>query len=131
VWGPQLPSLDARMQPHAFAQIGDRRPLRAADAVQAQALVGALIEELELTRRYPISPYPALSAAHEDEHGARVIFALNPSEADMHAEIRLPAPLRVTDALTGEHLEGKTTLALALPAQTCRMLIVEEPARDQ
>jgi hypothetical protein len=119
------------MQPHAFAQIGDRRPLRAADAVQAQALIGTLIEELELTRRYPISPYPALSAAHEDEHGARVIFALNPGETDMRAEIRLPAPLRVTDALNGEHIEGMSTLSLALPAQTCRMLIVEEPARDQ
>jgi beta-galactosidase len=125
VWGPLLPSLDARMRPRPFAKIGDRRPLRAADPAQAQALIGTLIEELELTRRFPISPYPALSAAHEDEHGARVIFALNPSEADMHAEIRLPAPLRVTDALSGEHLEGKNTLALELPAQTCRMLIVE------
>jgi hypothetical protein len=131
VWGPHLPALDARMQAHAFAPIGDRRALRAADAQQAQALIGALVEELALTREFPITPHPAQSTVHEDERGVRVIFAINPSAADLQAEIRLPAPLHVRDALSGERLHGTSSLALALPAQTCRMLIALEPARDQ
>jgi beta-galactosidase len=131
VAGPHLPHLDARMQPQVFAPIGDRPMLRAADAAQAQRLIGALVEELALDRPFPITPYPAHSAVHEDEHGVRVIFAINPGGTELDAELHVPAALRVRDALTDDEFHGTRALAIPLAAQTCRMLIVEEPARDQ
>jgi beta-galactosidase len=131
IWGPRLPALDLRMQPHRFEPIGARPPLRGGDDVDTRALIRELARALDLPRRFTAQPYPLHTALHEDANGPRVLFAINPGDAALDGEIELPSPMRFVDALTGEHLAGGASLSLAMPAETCRMLIVERSAHDQ
>jgi beta-galactosidase len=131
IWGPMLPRLDTRMQPHRFQPIGERPPLRIGDEIDTRALVRELVNELGIPRRFAVQPYPLHSVVHEDSRGARVIFLINPGNTELQAEMELPAPMRFADALTGEQLEGEVSLTFSITAETCRMLIVEMPAHDQ
>jgi hypothetical protein len=50
---------------------------------------------------------------------------LNHSGSAEHGELRLPAPLTVLDAISGERFEGSDAITLPMPAWGCRMLLVE------
>jgi beta-galactosidase len=130
LFGPQLPHLDARVRPHTFAPPSTRPPLRVRDQAEAQQAVRALASELALQVRFRVSPHPVQATVHEDEYGPRVLFLVHPGAADVHAELHLPAPMRVTDALSGERFEGQSSLRVPLAACSCRMLVVEVGADD-
>jgi beta-galactosidase len=125
VFGPQLPSLDLRMAPCAFAPISGRSPVELPDVQAAEALVRELATGLELERPVIANPYPVDATLHVDERGApRALFVVQPAALDLRAQLRLPSALSLIDALSGERFTG-STIELPMRAQSCRMLIVE------
>ncbi len=124
LWGPQLPHLDARMRPHRFEPPSERPPLRVRDQADARHVVRELAVELGLQPALAVSPHPVQATLHEDEHGPRVLFLVNPGPLDLHAELHLAQPLRLADAITGEHFAATNPLRVALAAGSCRMLLV-------
>jgi beta-galactosidase len=125
LYGPLLPSVDLRMQPHSFAPIGERAPVELPDAHAAEAVVRELSAGLELERPVVINPYPVDATLHVDERGApRALFVVQPAALDARAQLKLPRALELVDALSGERFAG-SVLELPMRAQSCRMLIVE------
>lgn len=128
IYGPQLPTLDERLQPHAFAPIGDEPPLRIDDATEAKTLVRALASKLALARPFPAEPRPVRSTVHVDAKGTpRTLFLINSGATDVTAEVHLDEPLACVDAMTDERFEGESTLFVPMRAQRCRMLVIEQP----
>jgi hypothetical protein len=130
-WGPQLPSLDGRMEPHVFERPSARAALKLRDQAEADACVRALVRELDLQPPILVSPAAVQATIHEDEHGPRALFLVNPSALDLQAQLRLHAPARLRDALSAERFERAVSFSLPVPAQSCRMLIVETDRHDQ
>jgi hypothetical protein len=126
-----LPHLDLDLQARAFAEIGERGAIHLRDAADADALVQGLCEQLGLARPFPVSPRTLRSTVHEDTRGPRVVFVLNQGDSAEHAELSLPSPLALRDAMSGERFEGADSLAMPVPAWGCRMLLVERGPRDQ
>jgi beta-galactosidase len=125
VWGPVLPSLDDRLQPASFAPPGGRAPMRLDSNATTEELVAALVTELELDRPFRVSPRSVLSTVHEDDSGARVVFLVNPGPGDVRAEVRVPQPMRLSDAMSDEHFDGRQIVVVPMAGRSCRMLVIE------
>ena len=128
VIGPHLPHLDERLRPHAFVIPGGRPCLRAPHASDAETRIRALADELSLSRTWPVTPRPASTCVWLDGDRPRVVFVVHPSATEERVELRLPEPLTLTDALSGERFAGTATLQLPMAARSCRMLLVGERA---
>lgn len=124
VFGPALPTLDERMMPHAFEMPVGARQVMIDEPEDAIDVVTDLIRTLPLETPFRASNPPIETTIHEDEHGPRVIFVINPSPDHRPAEIALPRPLSVEDAMSGERFKGRDVLSIALSPYACRMLIV-------
>lgn len=125
VWGPKLPHLDLDLCAREFEPPSRRPPVVVRDPAEADAVVQALIEELQLIRPFPVFPRPLRSTVHEDRRGARVVFVLNPSDDALHGDLRLPAKMALVDAMSGERFTGTESATIPMPSWGCRMLIVE------
>ncbi|MEM1418052.1 MAG: beta-galactosidase [Myxococcota bacterium] len=125
VYGPELPTTDARFRPHAFARIGERDPAALDDASSVHALVHEWIARFGLARPYASLP-PVETTVHGDGERDVVLFAMNPSGEALEAEVRLPGPRTVVDALRGERFTGTDALRIPLEPRSARMLIVDE-----
>jgi beta-galactosidase len=128
IWGPQQPRLDLDLQPSEFAALGAHEPVHVRDAADADEVVQALCDEHGLQRPFPVFPRTLRSTVHEDAQGPRVLFVLNHGDDPEHAELRLPAPMVLVDALSGERFEGDDSLDLPMAPWGCRMLLVERGA---
>jgi beta-galactosidase len=131
VWGPHLPSLNARLQPHAFEPLAGRGPTQVQDQAAADSLVRSLANDLGLRRGIRVTPQPLEATVHEDDDGPRVVFLINPAAIDLRAELHLDAPMRLRDTHSDEGFDAAVALAVPMRAQSCRMLIVEAQRHAQ
>jgi beta-galactosidase len=128
VFGPALPSLDETMRSHDFAIPVRGQKVLIDELEDAARVIDELVRELRLETPFRAIPAPIETAVHEDEHGARVLFVINPSPDHVQAEIALPHAMSFEDALTKERFDGNDVLSIALSPYACRMLIV---SRDE
>jgi beta-galactosidase len=125
--GPHPPERDGAMRPVSppLDVSGlELEPLD--DLARADALVARRIEELALPT-YPVDPADAYVCVHEDAAGApRVVFAMNPTAANVVASCAIPGVRTLVDAL-GDRRYARATGAFPIdvPARSVRMLVVE------
>jgi hypothetical protein len=84
-----------------------------------------LIVELGLATPFVVRPDEVEAAVHEDHTGPRVVFLLHTRDREVLAELNLPEPMVLVDALTGERYEGKEQVAIPLAGHACRMFVCE------
>lgn len=125
VAGPHLPSLDDQLQPLSAAAARALADLPLFAPEQAQELVNALREELALATPFSVSPETVEATVHEDHSGPRVVFLVHMQASDVEAELSLPEPMALVDALTGERYEGQERVVIPISAQACRMFLCE------
>jgi beta-galactosidase len=130
ICGPQLPVLDEHMRPQRFEAPSHRPTMTCLDQAGVDALVSALALELNLQPGLSVQPLPLQATLHEDERGPRALFVVNPAALDLDAELHLPSPIRLRDALSGERFEASVSVTLPMLAQSCRMLVVERAGHD-
>jgi beta-galactosidase len=127
--GPRVPELDASMRPlrrpvdmNGF----EIEPLE--DLARADALVARRIDELGLPT-WPLDPHDAFIAVHEDEQGtARVVFVMNPTQADLAVRASLAGVDALSDALgEGRVARSGGAFEVTVPARSVRMMIAEAP----
>jgi beta-galactosidase len=127
--GPKLPELDAGLQP---AEYPDANTLQRCQPEQAEALVEALVTELNLATPFLAAPIGVETAMHEDASGARLLFVMQPGAASVSARIQLPEPMALTDVLTEDRYEGAESAVVPVPGHSCRMFSCERlPAAAQ
>ena len=127
IYGPQLPHLNAALEPlsereHAALQHSEWQH---ADAAHAALVVADLIGELGLRRPVVAAPSGIEATLHEDDTGPRVLFVLQPQAANVEAELSLPEPLTLVDALSGERFGGDDNISVPMDGYSCRMLLCE------
>lgn len=121
VYGPQLPTMDDACVARTFAKPGGAAPT-SLESAMLHARVHQWIDRFELSRPYPTLP-PVETCVHVDVEGReRVLFVINAGPATV-AEIQLPRPVTLVDALTEERFEGVDDLRVDVPALTVRMLV--------
>jgi beta-galactosidase len=123
--GPTLPRLSDTLYEYPEARLADASSLRLCDPAQADVFVEELISELSLPRPFRAAPAGVETAVHEDADGARVLFVLQPGAAAVDAEIQLPEPMSLIDAITEERYDGRTSTTVPMAAQSCRMFVCE------
>jgi beta-galactosidase len=125
VYGPGHPERDDHMRRGTFAPIDGARRVVLDDLPAVRALVGELMEQLDLRRPFRTFPAPVESSVHEDASGPRVLFLMHPGEAPVRARVEVPFPLRLVDVMDGERFEGDQHLVVPLAPRTCRMFQIE------
>jgi beta-galactosidase len=123
--GPRLPHLDEALRAFSVSPVSDPGALTRCDAEAAERVVAELIAELELATPFRATPASVETAVHEDASGARVLFVLQPSAANVEAEVQLPEPMALVDELSGERFEGQSSVLVPLTGQACRMFTCE------
>jgi beta-galactosidase len=128
--GPREPAFDGAFRPlprpydlDRLRGLGQRLPaLVQDDPAAANAAVARAIEALGLPT-FACDPDTVFAAVHEDASGApKVLFLLNPGEADVVARVALSAA-RATDVLEEETFEVRRgVLEARLMPRTVRML---------
>jgi beta-galactosidase len=126
--GPHTPHLDDRLQPLSAAALRGVEDLRRCDVDQAELLIADLIGELGLASPFVASPSSVEVAVHEDVNGPRVLFLVQARAREVQAELQMPEPMALVDALTGERYEGGERITIPLAGQACRMFICERTA---
>jgi len=130
--GPRVPELDGSMRPlrHPVDVDGfEIEPLD--DLARADALVARRIDELALPT-WPVDPAAVHVAVHEDAGGTpRVVFVMNPTDAEVVARVSLAGVDALLDALGESNGEG-TRIArtggafeVPLPPRVVRLFAVE------
>jgi beta-galactosidase len=123
--GPRAPELDGSMRPL-------RRPLNIEgfeiepleDLAQADRLVAHRIDALGLPT-WPTDPVGIHVAVHEDDTGARVVFVMNPSAADIAASVSLAGASALVDLLDEQRIARVGgAFELMVPARVVRMMSV-------
>lgn len=122
-FGPRIPAFDAWMRPASFEP---KQGMSLVDPTDGEGL-RALIEERLATFQ---CPYRSNSdgievTVHRDAHRDRVLFVINKREAQVDAQIFVPHPLRVRDALSDERFEANDVLRVTIPGRTCRIFELE------
>lgn len=127
IYGPRLPQLDASLEPLSdqVRAALEHHGWQQADTEQAQLVIADLIGELGLRRPVIAAPSGIEATLHEDDSGARVLFVLQPQAAIVEAELTLPEPLTLIDALTGERIEGDGSASVLMAGYSCRMFLCE------
>ncbi len=84
--------------------------------------------ELSLSRVH-VEPVGSCATLFEDEQGVpRMLFAIQPDEADIQIRISLPGEGEAVDVLTGEHIAWQDgTVELGVSGRTVRMLELRGP----
>lgn len=84
--------------------------------------------ELSLSRVH-VEPVGSYASLFEDEQGVpRMLFAIQPSEADIQIRISLPGEGEAVDVLTGERVAWRDgTLELSVSGRTVRMVELRGP----
>ncbi len=129
VTGPAAPRLDQRLRPRTFDPMKGARTVLVDTPEDADRLIRELAADGPLSPTVEVSPTPLEATVHRDRVGPRVVFVLNPGRQARTATLRLPMPLRLEDAMTGEDL-GPPSSVFELPVQglSARMLLVSELA---
>ena len=129
IYGPREPELDGALEPlperERVAGLERADDWILADTAQAQLLIADLIGELGLARPVLAAPSGIDATLHEDDSGPRALFVLQPSAASVQAELSLPEPLTLVDAVTGERFGGETTASIPMAGYSCRMFLCE------
>jgi beta-galactosidase len=123
--GPYTPHLDDQLQPLSAAALRGIADLPLWDAEQAESLVAELVSELGLTTPFSVQPASVEATVHDDHTGPRVVFLLHAHGREVEAELTLPEPMQLVDALTGERYEGTERVSIPLSGHACRMFICE------
>lgn len=128
IFGPAMPSLDLTISPRPFEvpRLGTRVMID--HDSDAQAAVETLLRSLADVERFRCDT-PIELCLHEDEHGPRVLFVINPEARAIDAAIALPYAVDTTDMLNGELFAGERELLVPMAPQTCRMLRIDRAAR--
>ncbi|MEM9195451.1 MAG: beta-galactosidase [Myxococcota bacterium] len=132
-YGPHMPELDDKLQPHLFEVPKNSRRFSRIDGPALASELRALIDELDLEPSFRVTPSPLEITIHEDQVGPRVAFLLNPGDERRSAQVSLPAASVFTDLFNNERFEGDTDVAIDIGARRCRMFLVEplKTARGQ
>ena len=123
--GPHSPTLDDQLQPLPAAAASTLEDLQLCAADQAQQLIAALIDELDLATPFIVQPESVEATVHEDHSGPRVVFLVHTHAREVEAELHLPEPMVLVDALTGERYEGTDLVAIPISGHACRMFVCE------
>jgi beta-galactosidase len=123
--GPLTPHLDDQLQPLSAAALRGVADLRLCDISQAEMLITDLIGELGLAAPISVQTPGVEVTVHEDSSGPRVVFVLQLQGREVQAELKLPEPMLLVDALTGERYEGTDKVAIPLSGHACRMFVCE------
>lgn len=125
VFGPHLPHLDDQLQPLSAAATRELATLPLCSASQAEQVVTQLIAELKLAIPFVAEPDSIEATVHEDHSGPRVVFLVHMQGGEVQAELKLPEPMVLVDALTGERYEGSERVAIPISGHACRMFVCE------
>ncbi|HET8933276.1 MAG TPA: hypothetical protein VFN67_07560, partial [Polyangiales bacterium] len=123
--GPHTPHLDDQLQPLTAAAQRGLAELPLCDVSLLEPLLNELASELDLASPFSVRPAEVEAAVHEDHNGPRVLFLLHTRAREVQAELTLPEPMVLVDALTGERYEGKEQVAIPLAGDACRMFVCE------
>jgi beta-galactosidase len=126
--GPQVPHLDDQLQPLSAASTRVLEDLQLCATDQAEQLVARLADELDLNTPFVAQPEGVEATVHEDHSGPRVVFLVHTQGREVQAELKLPEPMVLVDALTGERFEGTERVAIPISGQACRMFVCERKA---
>lgn len=127
VYGPQLPRLDRALSPTTF-EPPERGRLTDASPTDIERVVQALALELRVAEPWS-SSHAVETTIHEDDQGPRVVFAIRREKHPAEAELRLPEPLALVDALTEERFEGEHSVRIPMEGASVRMLLCERTSR--
>jgi beta-galactosidase len=125
VCGPHTPHLDDQLQPLSAAALRTLADLPLSDISSVEPVLSAMIAELNLATPFTVRPAEVEAAVHEDPTGPRVVFLLHTRNREVLAELNLPEPMVLVDALTGERYEGRDQVAIPLAGDACRMFVCE------
>jgi beta-galactosidase len=126
VYGPSVPHLDDALNPHTSQLPPDGPTLRRCDATQADMVLADLLGELDLPLPWSATPSSVELAVHEDVNGPRVLFVVQLGATNVQAQLRLPEPMVLIDAVTGERIAAEFgLLRLTVPGYACRMFVCE------
>lgn len=125
VFGPRLGTLSPSGAAVELLPPTRSRTISIPSGEEADALIDELAAELSLERPFRAQPPPIESAVHEDEHGPRVLFVMNPGRSRVQARVELPYPMAFHDPLRELEVEGEEELTLDLAPFCCRMLVVQ------
>jgi beta-galactosidase len=126
VYGPRLPGLDAALQPRTFTPPADATFVDVYEQTDTDRVVHALVAKLGLAQPFPVSPRSVETILHEGQTGPDVLFVVYTQDDLVAAEIALPEPMTLVDALTGERYEGDASIAMSLAGPICRMFVCEK-----
>jgi beta-galactosidase len=129
VYGPRLPELDTQLSAHAFAEPRNARRVEIHDQTDADRIVHAVVNDLDLARPFPAAPRTLQTAVHCEGGTAKLLFVIQPEANAVGAEVRVPEPMALVDALTGERYEGETTIGFPISGHSCRMFFCERSSQ--
>jgi beta-galactosidase len=130
VFGPAMPTLDETMTSRPFEVPREGRNVLIDRPEDATAVVADLVRELGLPAPFAASPPPIETTVHEDDGGPRVVFVIHPGTERVLAQVALPNPMRLEDAMNGEAFEGEKFFTIAMAPTSCRMLLVRRSAGE-
>lgn len=125
LFGPHLPHLDDQLQPLPAATTRALADLPLCTSDQAEPLIAQLIDELKLATPFLVEPDSVEATVHEDHSGTRVVFLVHMHGREVQAELKVPEPMVLVDALTGERYEGSERVAIPISGHACRMFVCE------
>ena len=125
VYGPTQPTLDEEMKPHPFASLDEDSRQAFASAEEADRLIASLRSEFDLHCPFPTSPSVVESVVHEDAHGPRLLFVINPSGQAQRAKVTLPEAMLLDDLLHPEEIRATREAEIDLAPLSCRVFRLE------
>lgn len=124
VYGPAMPSLDMGARRALFEVPREGRRVLIDTDEDAVEVVDELVRERALKRPFTVRPAPLETTVHEDASGPRVLFVINPHNADVTAEVDVPAALAFEDLMNGDRFSGSATVSIPMKGWSCRMLSI-------
>ncbi len=126
VYGPAMPTLDARMRPHPFEVPRSGRRVLLDTPEDARTLIAEMVAELALARPFPTGPAPVESVVHEDAEGPRLLFLVHPGNEPVTAEVEVPGTTLLTDLMHGEQrFSGDGHVEVPMAPRSVRMLSIQ------
>ena len=125
IYGPYNPRLDDALQPFSFNMPPESLEMQRCAANDAELIAEHVITECVRPPEFTATPAEVELTVHEDNNGARMLFALQAAATPVQVEITLPEPMTLFDPLTRESFEGDASVLVPLAGYSCRMFICE------
>ncbi|MET0594729.1 MAG: hypothetical protein ABW133_18655, partial [Polyangiaceae bacterium] len=132
--GPRVPARDASLRPLHAPLDATGFELVPMSGPHPHVNPAAIVAQIEGAQRaldlatWSLTPSTLSLAVHDDAHGARVVFLINPTLVNEEARFSLPRRATLTDVLDeSRHICDETGASVFVPARTVRMLKIDPP----